>query len=108
MNQISNSFAGVERRQHAVVVTRNSEYHVRRGQVVAVRQRGASDWSRSHKALQMRIDGDVERGWAMPLPGPPMYLVGDGEGVTTSRVIAVERPSKETVEQYPVDDAAHE
>ncbi len=110
MEKASNAFAGVERRQHAVFVTKNSEYHVRRGQVVGVRQRGADVWC-NHKALQMNINGHVEPGGRLPLPGPPcagerLYLVGDGETVVTSRVIAVERASKETVAQYPADDAA--
>ena len=44
----------------------------------------------------------------MPLPGPPrpgqrLYLEGHGHDVLTSNVIAVERPPKETVEQYPLE-----
>jgi hypothetical protein len=114
MNQGPSPFAGVERRQHAVFVTKNSEYHARRGQVVAVRQRGASDWARSHKALLMRVEGHVEPASGIPLPGPPgpgqrLFLARDeDESVTTSVVVAVERPPKETVAQYPADEAAHE
>lgn len=110
MDQTLSSFAGVERRQNAVFVTSNTEYHVRRGRVVAVRRRGDRDWSRGHMALRMKIDGHVDPAGLIPLPGPPcpgqrLYLAREGKNVVTSRVVSIERAPKETVEEYPADNA---
>jgi len=106
MNQSATPFAGFERRQHAVFVTRNSEYHVRRGRVVAVRRRGESRWSAHHAALRMRLDGHVGPQGNAPAPGAPvlgerLFLVGDHDSMVTSSVVALERPTRETVSEYP-------
>jgi hypothetical protein len=112
MNE-SGSFAGVERRQHAVFVTRNTEYHVRRGTVIAVRSRDKPGWLPAHLALQMHVDGHFDSTGAPASAGPPvagqrLYLVGERESMITSRVHAVERPSKETVAEYPADEVQPE
>jgi hypothetical protein len=61
----------------------------------------------------MRLDGHVEPDGLVPLPGRPLVgqrlFLGRGEkSIVSSRVESVERPPKETVQQYPIEDAAPE
>ena len=107
MNQ-RNPYQGPERRVHRVYVTRNTEYHVRRGVCIAVRQRKQPDWEANHGALRMRLEGHVEMGTLLPLPGPPklgtrLYFVSEESDVLTSPIVAILRPPKKVVEDYPAD-----
>ena len=102
--------AGVERRRHLVYVTLNTEYHVRGGQVVAVRKRGERDFLPAHTALHTEVKGHVEGNALLPVPGPAqpgqrLYLARPGKDVVTSKVLAVERPAKEIVVHYPPEAA---
>ena len=99
-------FEGPERRVHQVYVTRNTEYHVRRGICVAVKQRSASEFIFDHGALRMRLDGHVNLGTLLPLPGPPklgtrIYFANDEGDILTSPVVAIVRPPKKIVATYP-------
>lgn len=103
---MSAAFAGPERRHHKLFVTRNTEYHVRDGRVVAVRKRGSGEWVRTHSSLGMEIKGKVEKDSLVPLPGEPqegdrLYLASDHKDMVTSTVVSVERPPKEIVAIYP-------
>lgn len=100
------SFVGPERRKHRIYITRNTEYHVRAGEVIGVRPRGSDKWLTHHDALHMRIQGRVPKDGRVPLPGLPepgerLYLTSKHDDLVTSAVVAVERPSKSVVAQYP-------
>jgi hypothetical protein len=99
-------YPGPERRVHHVYVTRNTEYHVRRGICVAVRQRAAPSFIPDHGALKMRLDGHVNLGTLLPLAGPPklgtrIYFANEEGDILTSPVIAIVRPPKKVVATYP-------
>lgn len=99
-------YAGAERRHHKVFVTKHTEYHVRAGVVVGVRPRGSKDWLKNHSALSMRLEGHVLTGQVLPQVGAPkpgqrMYLATPDNDVVTSPVVAIVRPPKTTVAEYP-------
>ncbi len=100
------AYEGNERRRHQIYVTQNTEYHVRSGQVVAVRRRGDDDWLGEHAAIAMRVVGMVQRGTWVPRQGSPkagdrLYLAHAQNDVVTSPVLEVTRPPKTIVSQYP-------
>jgi hypothetical protein len=106
MTATQTPFLGPERRKHHIFITRNTEYHVRSGEVIAVRPRGSEKWLPEHDALHMKVQGRVPREGRMPIPGTPqpgerLYLAGSEDDVVTSTVVAIERPPKALVEQYP-------
>lgn len=108
------SYTGVERRVHKVYVTRNTEYHVREGVCVAVRDRHGGGFHTAHMALSLRMDGAVRiysNGGVIPQvsapePGDAIYFTyrrpdGEERQIVTSRLLSVERPPKKVVESYP-------
>jgi hypothetical protein len=102
----TSTYAGPERRRHRLYITRFTEYHVRDGRVVAVRGRGETRWQTSHRAVGMKVEGHIEDGALAPRPGAPspgerLYLATEDLDVVTSTVVAIERPSREIVAQYP-------
>ncbi|MCU0659448.1 MAG: hypothetical protein MUF64_30550 [Polyangiaceae bacterium] len=102
-------YSGEERRHHKVYITKNTEYHVRAGQVVAVRPRGSKTWMRRHKALAMKLEGHIEVGTLIPHPGAPrpgqrLFLAVEDNDVITSPVVAIVRPPRSTVVEYPSDE----
>jgi hypothetical protein len=99
-------YSGEERRHHKVFVTHHTEYHVRAGQVVAVRPRGSKDWLGAHTALRMKVQGYIVPGTmlpqaGLPRPGQQMYLATPDNDVVTSPIVAIVRPPKNTVADYP-------
>ena len=101
-----NSYGGPERRIHKVYVTRNTEYHVRAGVCVAVKPRKTKQWIPSHNAVEMKMQGHVKQGTLMPMPGDPklgtrIYFANPDDDILTSPVVAILRPPKATVSQYP-------
>ena len=102
-------YEGPERRVHRVYVTRNTEYHVRAGVCVAVRDRRAGDgWTEDHPAVGRRLEGSLRFQPSGILPVPEEPDVGDsiyfrqGErDLITSRVERVERPARGIVSSYP-------
>jgi hypothetical protein len=100
---------GSERRRHRVYVTRNTEYHVRDGFCVAVRDRQSGHFMLGHLALSRRVQGGLKffesGGIAVnagdPRPGESLYFASDGRDLVTSALETVERPSKELVGAYP-------
>jgi hypothetical protein len=103
------SYTGPERRIHKIYVTENTEYHVRRGVCVAVRPRTPhAGWVEGNRAVRMRLEGHFRPGTAMPTIGLPqvgfrLYFAGAGHDIITSPLVAIVRPPKEDVAQYPVD-----
>lgn len=108
------SYTGDERRIHKVYVTRNTEYHVRKGVCVAVRDRNSGGFHSAHIALSLQLQGAVRiysNGGVIPQANDPepgdaiyfSYVRPDGEErqIVTSRLLAVERPAKRVVASYP-------
>ncbi|MCU0689799.1 MAG: hypothetical protein MUF54_00220 [Polyangiaceae bacterium] len=103
-----NPYSGPERRIHKVYVTRNTEYHVRKDVCVAVKPRQSKEWVAGQGALRMHLEGHVKQGTLLPIPGPPalgyrMYFASGDNDVLTSPVIAIIRPPKDVVSEYPPD-----
>jgi hypothetical protein len=101
--------AGVERRRHQMYVTRNTEYHLRDGVCIAVRDRQSGRWQLTHHALNRNISGAVRfNANGDPYPtlkapevGEAMFFAIGGPDVVTSCLTAVERPAKDLVSSYP-------
>ena len=101
-----NPYVGPERRVHQLYVTRHNEYHVRKGVCVAVKPPQSAEWITDHGAISKKLDGVVKPGMQVPLPGPPVVGLGlyfsDRSGsIITSSVVAILRPPKNVVSQYP-------
>lgn len=107
-------YQGNDRRKHVVYRTRNTEYHLRDGVCIAVRDRHTRVWRTAHIALNLRLEGGVRiysNGAAVPSMTKPqmgdaIYFT-DRQGETerqivTSRLEAVDRPSREEVQSYPL------
>jgi hypothetical protein len=103
------AFEGSERRVHKVFVTRNTEYHVRRGVCIAVKDRRSGEWLRAHLALRNRIHGGIRfnrSGGILPNPGFPrigesLFFHAGGRDLVTSPILSVERPERAIVASYP-------
>ena len=104
-------YSGPERRRHRVYVTKNTEYHLRDGFCVAVRDRRTGDFVSGHLALRRRIGGGIRfysNGALTPNPGEPtpgeaLYFstTPEGRDLVTSSVERGERPEKEVIRTYP-------
>ena len=98
-----------ERRVHKVFVTRNTEYHLKSGVCVAVKDRQSGEWLRAHLALSQRIHGGlrftraggIHANLGIPLVGESLFFHAAGRDLVTSPVLAVERPEREVVSAYP-------
>ncbi len=103
------AYAGTDRRIHRVYVTRNTEYHVRRNLCVGVRDRRTGAWVRGHLALRSRVSGGLrffDTGGVRPNDGEPgigesLFFSADGRDLVTSPIVAIERPVRDVVRQYP-------
>lgn len=107
-------YQGRERRRHKVYVTRNTEYHVRDGVCVAVRDRRSRSFRAAHIALNLKLEGGVRiysNGALIPNVENPdvgdaiffTHVGPDGETkqIVTSRLEKIDRPPKTTVALYP-------
>jgi hypothetical protein len=109
------TFKGKDRRRHAVFVTRNTEYHLRDGYCIAVRDRDSGEFLPGHLALQRRLQGGLKfymNGAMVPNPGTPragesLFFAAHGRDLVTSPIERVDRPQRELVRAYPQasDDA---
>lgn len=97
-----------ERRIHTVYVTRNTEYHVRSGVCVAVRQRDEPSWREDHPAVGRSLAGALR--WlghgvvphsGRPQEGDAIYFRRGERDLITSKVVRVERPARDVVARYP-------
>lgn len=103
-------YVGSERRIHRVFVTRNTEYHVRRDQCVAVKDRRSGEWLRAHLALRGRVSGALrftDEGGIQPNPGTPaigesLFFRASGRDLVTSTILAIERPGRDVVRGYTI------
>ena len=108
-------YQGVERRRHLVYVTRNTEYHLRDGVCVAVRDRQSKNFRNAHIALNLKLEGVVKTysndavlpTATEPTPGDAIYFNERGTDgnedrqIVTSRLEKIDRPSKHDVLAYP-------
>jgi len=108
-------YDGPERRIHRVVITENTEYHLRRRKCLCVRDRHSGQWVPNHRALHKELVGAVStsspeldfNGSCIPHMGERMMFDGPMGPVFTTPVIGVERAPKDLViEVYPPDIAA--
>jgi hypothetical protein len=103
-------YLGPERRRHSLYVTRNTEYHLRDGVCVAVRDRDSGSWLPGHLALSRRLSGAVRATasgtWLptleAPAPGEALYFGEGGRELITSALASVGRPPLEAVRCYPL------
>ncbi len=100
-------YQGPERRIHRVYVTRNTEYHVRAGVCVGVRDRQNASWSEVHPALGRTLEGVLRYQGAGVIPvldeprvGDAIYFRHGERDLVTSRVPRIERPRLELVKSY--------
>ena len=106
-------YEGTERRQHRLVVTRNTEYHLKGDVCVAVRDRTSKRWSEGHLAVSKRVEGGVrfyDNGAVVPSLDPlgvgdAMFFTyrtdrGEDRQLITSRIEAIERTPKKDVLTY--------
>jgi hypothetical protein len=105
---LNNRYRGPERRVHRMYVTRNTEYHFRGEQCVAVRDRRTGQWLDAHLAIDRKLAGGVrffENGTAVPSCASPqvgeaLYFDDEGRELITSVLSSIERPAKHVVETY--------
>lgn len=108
-------YQGMERRRHRVFLTRNTEYHVRDGVCIAVRDRMSKRFLEGHIALSLKVAGGVKlhpNGCAVPsldepTAGDAIYFnyenrSGEERQIVTSRVESIGRPEKAIVKSYPL------
>jgi hypothetical protein len=97
-----------DRRKHRLIVTRNTEYHLRGRRCVGVRDLWSGEWNGTHPALGRRLFGAVlptEEGLRPvdePSPGAMLWFEHDHNDVLTSAITAVTRPPKAAVQRYAV------
>ncbi len=107
------SYRGPERRRHRVFVTRNSEYHCRDGECVAVRDRRTGHFLAEHAAIGKHITGGFrfnDNGGivsasigADPKPGEQVCFSDESDtdrSLITSPLSSIERPPKDIVAGY--------
>ena len=107
------AYEGTERRRHKLVVTKNTEYHLRDDVCVAVRDRSSKRWCEGHLAVSLRCEGGVKfhtNGAVIPsltdpIPGDAIYFsyktaTGEDRQLVTSRIESVVRTPKRDVLAY--------
>lgn len=100
--------AETERRRNKLMVTQNTEYHLRDRRCVAVRDLWTGEWRDGHPAVGRRLFGAVRPGpnGLEPLNEPAVdsllwFENGDND-ILTSRLTVVSRPPKSAVRRYAV------
>ena len=115
IHAVRGAYRGPDRRRHCVFVTMNTEYHCRDRICVAVVDRHTRELERAHHALGRALRGSVrfddEAGMtatvppAMPHEGEQLCFASgfrdDPHDVVTSRLVRVERPTRDVVDWYP-------
>ena len=113
------AYQGTERRRHRVYITRNTEYHLRDGVCVAVRDRRSRSFRPAHIALDLKLEGGVKiypngalvPNVAEPTAGDAIFFTrpgpdGESQQIVTSRVEKIDRPPKRDVMLYPPEKRA--
>ena len=95
-----------------MLVTQNTEYHLRDDVCVALRDCLAGEWIKASKALRAKLVGAVSsleevkaHACSDPEPGKHLLFVSDeGDDIITSRVEKIDRPPKEAIQYYLMPD----
>jgi len=102
------SYSGKERRIHQVFITQNTEYHVRRNECVAVRDRRTGEFLEGHLALRSTLSGGiayrptgVSASDGKPSIGESLFITAGPRDLVTSPILRIERPAREIVATYP-------
>ncbi len=99
------SYSGPERRQHRILVTRNTEYHLRGELCVGVKA-PAGGWDEEHRAVGCVLEGGIgvnsNGGFFAKIgsdlePGFRLCFSGD---VLTSPLLSILRTPKDVVDRY--------
>ncbi len=100
-------YIGPERRIHRVYVTRNTEYHVRAGLCVGVRDLVAARWCEEHPALGRELEGALRYQGTGVMPvldepriGDAIYFRQGERDLVTSRVQRIDRPARDVIRDY--------
>ena len=91
-----------ERRRHVVYFTRNTEYHCRDRECVAVRDRRTRHWKRFHPAVRCCLVGGVrtdEKLHRRLQTGAKLVFSGNNT-VLTSGLLSSGRPPRESIFYY--------
>jgi hypothetical protein len=99
---------GKERRRHKMLVTSNTEYHLKDDLCVGVRKRDSGIWVKNARALKARLKGSVSsfdeivvgKGGPPKVGVPLLFINEDGENIVTTSVTEIKRPPKEAIENY--------
>jgi hypothetical protein len=105
---ISATSAAQDRRLNKLFVTRNTEYYLRDGLCLAVKDRRTSEWLSGHLAVGRRLSGGVRilsNGEAVPVPRSPavgeaLYFADGGLELVTSALCSVERAPQDVVQSF--------
>jgi hypothetical protein len=89
-----------DRRLHRLFVTRHTEYHLRNGECVGVRDLETGRWVWNHAALRLHAIDLPRRGSDHVWLGRRLQFWGRDTDVVTSPVVSVARPSKHCLEHY--------
>lgn len=87
----------LERRRHRMMVTRNTEYHLRDSECVGVRDRQSGSWVAEHPALRGILLGGVDRRkrlFERPIPGTRLLFAKGRRDILTSPLADEARPEK--------------
>ena len=92
----------IERRQHVVFITDNSEYHCRNRECVGVRDRETGIWDTKHPALRSKLlGGMLDNTGVSHIPVVGYRLLFSGKQmVMTSYLKIMCRPPKESTTAY--------
>lgn len=100
--------SGNERRLNKLFVTRNTEYYLRNGLCLAVKDRRTNEWLDGHLAIGRQLSGGVRilaNGEAIPVPAVPqvgeaLYFAEGGRELITSVLCSVERAPQDLVQAF--------
>jgi hypothetical protein len=97
-------YHGPERRVYRVLVTENTEYHMRGDLCVAVRHTKTGKWESHHFAIGSHLEGGLSRAGGGFRLNPGIPQVGDqlafDNDILTSPLQRVRRPGLDTVQVY--------
>jgi len=88
------------RRQHRMFETLHTEYHLRLDECVGVRDKHSGEWYRDHPALRLHAIQVPSVGADGEFIGRRLQFWGEFDDVTTSPVVGVDRPHRESLHGY--------
>jgi hypothetical protein len=101
-------YTGPERRLYKILVTKNTEYHMRGEECIAVRDSKSGVWRKQHVAVGSKLVGSIgsDTAGTYRLTEGPRAMVGArlcfSSDLLTTPVLSVRRPTTDTVVTYKV------